>query len=232
MNRITPERVITDDGSETFRHPVFGESYRSSRGAAGESSHVFIENGLAAVSGLLTHTLTAVSRQRVRILEVGFGSGLNALLTLRYAQQHGLKVDYTTIDAYMISPDAAAQTEYSEDEAFMEMHTIRCGVPQRISDHFTLTKFEEDFTQPHAQWERRLYDLVYFDAFAPDVQPEMWTPEMFSRLHGVMVPGGVLVTYSAKGTVKKALRESEFTVERLAGALGKHHMLRAIRIKQ
>ena len=220
MNYIEPEKIVTADGSETLLHPVFGQSYRSERGAAGESSHVFITNGLAVVN-----------KRHIRILEVGFGSGLNTLLTLRYAVLHRhISIDYTTVEAYRISPETASELQYVNDESFMAIHTAEWECSCRLTDRFTLTKYNEDFTRQAASWERKLYDLVYFDAFAPDVQPEMWDPDIFLRLHRAVVPGGIVVTYSSKGIVKRALRESGFAVERIAGALGKHHMTRATRI--
>lgn len=219
-NDIEPEKIVTADGSETLLHPVFGTSYRSERGAAGESAHVFIRNGLEAID-----------KRHIRILEVGFGSGLNTLLTFRYAACHdNISIDYTTVEAYRITPETVSEMQYGNDEDFRAIHAVRWGCRCRLTERFALTKYHEDFTHSPSQWEGRLYDLVYFDAFAPDVQPEMWTSEIFERLHRAVVPGGIVVTYSSKGIVKRAMRENGFVVERLAGALGKRHMTRATRI--
>ena len=187
---IRPIIEPTEDGTPTLRHPVFGDTYHSTRGATGESMHVYIRQGFAA-SGL----------PHVRLLEVGFGSGLNAWLTARAAFFMNRTVAYTALEPYPVDPRTAAQ-----------LSRIR-KVETSLQD------YEFDTT----------FDLVYFDAFAPDTQPELWTADVFRRIFDILSEGGLLVTYSAKGTVKRNLREAGFDVKRLPGALGKRHMVRAVR---
>lgn len=210
----------TDDGSATLRHPVFGETYHSMRGAAAEAQHIFIDNGLATLS-----------KERVRIVEIGFGSGLNAWLSLCYGRQHSLAIDYRGVELYPVPIPTALQLGYTDDPLFATLHLCEWDCRHALTDSFTFAKYETDLTLPGALWEGCPCDLIYFDAFAPDTQPEMWSETVFRRLYGLLSPGGILVTYSAKGTVKQALRNAGFTVKRLPGALGKHHMLRAVREK-
>lgn len=203
----------TADGSDTLRHPVTGDTYHSLRGAVGESLHVFINNGLATVG-----------KSEISVLEMGLGSGLNAWLTLEYSTLHGMRIDYTGIELYPVSAETARKLNYTADPLFMALHEAVWEKPVSLTQKFTLTKTGTDFS---TMIFTRTFDIVYFDAFSPDSQPELWTAERFSKLYEAIIPGGTLVTYSAKGTVKRALREAGFEVERLAGALGKRHMLRA-----
>ena len=216
MTTIRPEKELTDDGTATLRHPVFGDTYHSLHGAASESEHVFVRNGLAA-SG----------KDAVRILEAGFGSGLNAWMSLRYGREHAVRIDYRAVERYPVDAETACGLGYTDDPLFGAMHRCAWEEPHTLVEGFTLTKYAADLTHPGGAWESKGYDLVYYDAFAPDTQPELWTEALFRRLYDIIVPGGVLVTYSAKGTVKQALRAAGFTVCRLAGAPGKRHMLRA-----
>lgn len=210
-----PEIEKTADGSDTLRHPVTGETYHSSRGALGESLHVFIENGLKAVPG-----------KEISVLEMGFGSGLNAWLTLDHARHNGLSVDYTAVELYPVPSEIAALLNYTTDPIFIALHNAPWEEPTEMCPGFRLTKKQADFAS--SEFTRK-FDVVYFDAFAPDTQPELWTAAVFSQLRNAIKPGGILVTYSAKGSVKRALRETGFDVHRLPGALGKRHMLRAIK---
>lgn len=216
MVGIKPEIEQTDDGSATLRHPVFGDTYHSTRGALGESQHVFITNGLAMTD-----------KQLVRILEVGFGSGLNAWQSLCYGKENGIIIDYTAIELYPVEPDTVVALGYTLNPLFLEMHAAPWGGKHILTDDFCITKYNADLTAEDSAWSNRVYDIIYFDAFAPDTQPEMWSAEVFGKLYEVLDNGGILVTYSAKGSVKQALREAGFIVRRLPGALGKRHMLRA-----
>jgi len=204
METIHPEKVTTDDGTATLRHPLFGDTYHSLHGAATESEHVFIRNGLAAAG-----------RDSVRILEAGFGSGLNAWLTLEYARRHGIRIDYRAVERYPVDAETACGLGYTEDTLFADLHRSAWDRELPLAEGFTLTKYAADLTEPGREWERYTYDLVYFDAFAPATQPEMWTADIFRRIFRILAPGGALVTYSARGTVKQALREAGFTVRRL-----------------
>ena len=160
------------------------------------------------------------------MLEIGFGSGLNAWLTLEYAGRLGITVQYTGVELYPVSTDAVRRLNYTDNPLYMALHECPWEMPVQITRCFTLTKMAADFA---AMGFNSTFDIVYFDAFAPDTQPELWTVEIFSKLYCAINPGGILVTYSAKGSVKRALRAAGFEVERLPGALGKRHMLRAIK---
>jgi tRNA U34 5-methylaminomethyl-2-thiouridine-forming methyltransferase MnmC len=214
---LTPEILSTDDGSHTLRHPASGETYHSARGAVGEAEHVFIRAGFDALDA-----------PHVRIFEMGFGSGLNALLTLRQARQAGKTVDYHTVERFPIDPQVAARLNFSDD-ALRSMHAAPWNEPARIDRHFRLTKYNRSL--PEIEFDTlfagTLFELIYFDAFSPDNQPELWTAEIFQKLYARTAPGGILTTYSAKGEVRRALQVAGFTVEKLPGALGKRHMLRA-----
>ncbi len=182
--------------------------------------HVFINAGLRAVSG-----------NQLNILEVGFGTGLNALLTLLEAEQMACKIYYEAIEKYPISVDIAGQLNYCDilkvdaEKYFKPLHTCTWNKAVPITADFVLKKCQADilsFAPSHTA-----FNLVYFDAFSPAAQPELWSVDVFSTIYQHMQSGGVLVTYSSKGLVKQSLRNAGFTIERLAGAKGKRHMLRA-----
>ncbi len=215
MQFIHPSIEPTEDGSSTLRHPLFGDTYHSLHGAMAEALHVFIQNGL-----------NLSIQSSVRILEVGFGSGLNAWLTLREAEKTERSIHYTAIEAYPLAIETAGMLHYTEDPLFLELHRAPWGQETMITPCFCLSKQAEDLCSIHMA---KRFDLIYFDAFAPDTQPELWTVSVFKKLFERTVPGGALVTYSAKGIVKQALRKAGYEVSRLPGAPGKRHMVRAIR---
>lgn len=220
------ERITTGDGSATIFVPDLNETYHSRHGALSESRHVFIEAGLK-------HAFLKFGT-RLNVLEVGFGTGLNALLTLQEARAHGLEIWYTALELHPLSPDLlngldyARATGFPEDEAlFNRMHEMPFNVSGEVTDEFVLEKRWTDvrnFTDTPYR-----YHLVFFDSFAPKVQPELWTSAVFSRLHAAIAPGGILVTYSAKSEVRRTLVECGFTVEKIPGPPGKREMIRAIR---
>jgi len=215
-----PLIIPTADGSNTVKHAVTGELYHSDRGARGESLHVFIEAGLEYSAALNPG-------KQIKIFEIGFGTGLNAWLTLERAAQSGINIDYRTIELYPVSAETAAGLGYTDNSAFLELHAAEWEKPGQVTEHFLLTKYNSPLESFDFTGFSSTFDLIYFDAFAPDVQPELWTPQVMSRMYGILAPGGILVTYSAKGSVKQALREAGFSIERLPGALGKRHMIRA-----
>ncbi len=172
-----------------------------------------------------------------RILEMGFGTGLNAWLTLEEAQRQGRRVEYVAVEKYPVSEQIAATLGYTDDQRFGFMHSVAWGEWAQISPAstspatpaFRLLKLQGDVAEM-LETAPGVFDLVYWDAFAPDTQPELWTAKIFSRVAEKMVQGGVLVTYSAKGEVRRALQTAGFSVERLPGALGKRHMTKATKI--
>lgn len=210
---------VTEDGSHTLFSPRVGECYHSQHGAVQESRHVFIEAGWRQCAGA-----------ELRVLEVGFGTGLNAFLTLLQAEREQRTVLYTALERYPLLAGVAASLNYpallgeGTQADFLRLHTTEWGQPVRISPHFTLLKLQADFTAVTLPGS---YDLIYFDAFSPEKQPEMWTQERFEQLYRHASPGAVLTTYCAKGSVRRALQAAGFAVERLPGPPGKREMLRA-----
>lgn len=220
------EFLKTNDGSLTVRHEVLGELYHSDRGAVSEAEHVYLRAGLEWAlekRGVV---------KEISVFEVGFGTGLNCWLTyLRSGQaMPPVKVDYCAMDLYPIDKSNITRLNYTLDSRFGTLHNLPWdGRTHRISDYFSLTKYMADLLSfDFAQLIDR-FDVVYFDAFAPDVQPELWTEDVMAQMYTILKPGGVLVTYSSKGSVKQALRTVGFEVMRLPGALGKRHMVRAVK---
>ncbi|MBL7137887.1 MAG: tRNA (5-methylaminomethyl-2-thiouridine)(34)-methyltransferase MnmD [Bacteroidales bacterium] len=213
----------TLDGSDTLFVPAIKEHYHSIFGAVQESRHVFIEQGLLAVSEDI---------DPVSVFEVGFGTGLNALLTDLTAKSHRREVRYTTIELYPLDRTVWGTLNYpaylpetDAAERFNKIHEAPWEVPQQMNQGFHLTKIQADlrqYTPPDSA-----FDVVFFDAFAPGVQPDLWTKEIFERMYRMLHPGGLLVTYSCQGEVKRNLRYAGFSIEKLPGPPGKREILRA-----
>lgn len=212
---------LTSDGSFTLFDEESGEHFHSVNGAITESRHVFINAGLK-------ESLKSVTN--ITILEIGFGTGLNALLTWHESIGKA-KIKYHAIDAQPIGVQLIGELRYGgllskleAEEVFQNLHQAPWNDLMVIDTHFSLIKEQLDlllFEPLNLE-----YDLVYFDAFSPAVQPDLWRIEVFSKIFRAMKPGGILVTYSAKGVVKQALRSVGFMVERLPGPMGKRHMIR------
>lgn len=220
------EFLKTDDGSTTVRHEVLGELYHSDRGAVGEAQHVYIAAGLDKILS------ESEGGTNISVFEVGFGTGLNGWLTFCRVKESAfpVEVDYRAIDLYPIGVDVVSRLNYTSDPVFSGLHSTPWdGRAYRISEGFFLTKYRDNLLSFDFEPLRERFDVVYFDAFAPDVQPELWTEEVMGKMFSILRPGGVWVTYSSKGSVKRALRAVGFEVTRLPGALGKRHMVRAIR---
>lgn len=216
---------LTADGSDTLYSATMDEAYHSLNGAVQESMHVFINAGLHQIS-----------RKTLRIFEVGFGTGLNALLTWREAKRLSLNLTYESIEAFPVPADLVKGLNYQHlvpglpDGAFERLHQSPWNEPVVLEpDGFTLTKIHGDFREyvPESP-----FDLVFFDAFAPDKQPELWQESLFSRLFSTMKDEGILVTYCAKGEVRRRMQRAGYSVERLPGPPGKREMLRARKIRQ
>jgi tRNA U34 5-methylaminomethyl-2-thiouridine-forming methyltransferase MnmC len=217
---MNAELILTEDGSHTLFVPEIDECYHSSHGAIQESRHIFIEAGLKQCS-----------KTDIRILEVGFGTGLNALLAFAEAEKTGKRIHYTTLEKFPILPEKALLLNFPElidknSRAFFEkMHLSEWNEPQTISSFFILEKLKTDFTTYNHTSQ---YDVIFFDAFSPEKQPEMWTQEQFEKIVARCNPGAILTTYCAKGVVRRALQSAGFTVERLPGPPGKREILRGI----
>jgi len=229
---------ITEDGSHTLYVPELDEHYHSTHGAIQESMHVFIDAGLRHCN-----------KEHIHLLEIGFGTGLNGLLTLLEAEKLQKKVFYHTLERYPLAEAAAMQLNYPEQIAtgaktapvvddkkttrmFHLLHQSPWERATAITPSFTLLKEETDFSHPEQFQPPRQYDLIYFDAFAPEKQPEMWREAIFQRLSTLCGDDAILTTYCAKGAVRRMLQSASFTVERLPGPPGKREMLRATKMKQ
>jgi tRNA U34 5-methylaminomethyl-2-thiouridine-forming methyltransferase MnmC len=210
--------ISTEDGSHTIKNEITGDTYHSVHGAVQESQHVFLKSGLE-------YFLNENPIKEVKILEIGFGTGLNALLTL---QQHSnTKIQYTTLEPYPLGPDVFQHLNYAGPDALMALHTCGWNSPQVIANNFTLTKLQT--TLELARLPEVYFDVVYFDAFAPDSQPELWTQQAFSKIKDIMTTPSVFVTYCAKGQVKRDLKSVGFKLESLPGPPGKREMVRALK---
>jgi len=211
--------ILTKDGSHTVSNEDLGENYHSTGGAIQESQHVFIDAGLKAIVG-----------NRVSILEVGFGTGLNLLLSILYAEEVGKDIQYLAIEKYPLRKSCWSVLNYKSllgsnaNFYYEQIHLADWEVLNKVLPFLSLRKLEADMTEIDLKDK---FDLVYFDAFSPEVQPELWSDEIFKKIYECMNPGGLLVTYSTKGSVKRTLRSVGFKVERLEGPPGKWEMLRA-----
>lgn len=224
------EIVITADGSTTIHLPDWDEQYHSKHGAIQEAYHVFIEHGLRF---FCSEKQFLGNQKEVSILEIGFGTGLNAFITLLEAEHLGVKIDYSGVEGYPVSKEEILQLNYTKEfkstqkEAlFHELHAVTWEKKHDIDLQFSLLKQQKLF---HQICDENKFDIIYFDAFGARVQPELWTEAIFEKMYCALKIGGVLVTYSAKGSVRRAMQSVGFLVERLPGPPGKREMLRAIK---
>jgi len=212
--------VITADGSHTIYLPEIDEHYHSIHGAIQESVHVYIQAGLMQIT-----------KPEITVLEIGFGTGLNAFLTYAYAKANGQKINYYSLEKYPLSAKEYETLNYPETvfpeytDIFKQMHHSEWNRELILSPEFNLMKIEADLLcyqfNPDLQ-----FDLVYFDAFAPGKQPEMWTEEIISKVVSTIGSDGILTTYCAKGTVRRAFASAGLTMERIPGPAGKKEILR------
>lgn len=218
------EIFTTGDGSHSLLHKILDETYHSRHGARQESAYVFIEHGLRA--------LTSRSPESVRILEIGFGTGLNALLTLQEARHLNCKIDYVTLEAFPVDEPTWKKLNYaSSDEEqiyFEKLHQAPWSRREKISEDFFITKIHD--TLQRVSLQKDFFDLVYFDAFAPNKQPEMWTCEILNKVTDAMRAEAIFVTYCAKGQLKRDLKSLLLSVETLKGPPGKREMTRAKKV--
>lgn len=209
--------VLTRDGSATLFSKRFQSTFHSLNGAVSESRHVFVQHGL----------LTQSFRRKIHVLEFGFGTGLNALLTYLFARKHQTEIQYTALEPYGISWDVIQQLEYPAYLAAPESeNALRCMHEQSRGN---LSPFHFRKYIDLDQVSNLQVDCIYFDAFDPSVQNEAWNGDIFRKLFALTSGGGCLVTYCARGQVRRDLEQAGFAVERLPGAPGKRQMLRAIR---
>ena len=212
------EIIKTLDGSTTIHLPEWDECYHSKHGAIQEAYHVFIRNGLYLMD-----------EKKISILEIGFGTGLNAFITLLEAQKNNLSIDYTGVEAYPVTKAEALIMNYCQElkaEAFEseyeKMHDCTWEEKHAFNSQFSLTKRKQFFQDIQ---DKNTFDLIYFDAFGFRVQPELWSTEIFRNMFEALKDNGVLVTYAARGVVKRSMQEVGFIVKKVPGPPGKREMM-------
>jgi len=221
MNIITP----TADGSNTLYSEEIGEHYHSKHGALQESKHVFINAGLSYASE---------GKSEISVLEVGFGTGLNFILSLEYCTKNNISLDYTSIEAFPLTTDVINQTGYDQYVSpetwcdFISAYEESLKAQQTLSP---LCKLEIPPIKLASFNTQKRFDVIYYDAFSVQHQPEMWSDEIIAYACGFLKPGGTFVTYAITGKLKRAVKACGFTIEKLPGAPGKREMLRAIKAK-
>ncbi len=227
LSGMSEQKIFeTQDGSHSIFSEQFGVSYHSKYGAVQETQHVFIDAALR---------FKAVLKRDIRILEIGFGTGLNALMTYLEARKRNLAVQYTAIEAYPISLQQVQSLNYneilrvreSETPIFESLHTAAWNESTYFNDNFTLDKHKMLFE--HIAFKNQ-FDIIYFDAFAPNAQPTLWESPIMQKMYDALLPEGILATYCAKGEVKRTMKSVGFEVERLKGPPGKREMTRAIKL--
>jgi len=219
---VKREIIKTLDGSTTIHLQDWDECYHSKHGAIQEAKHVFIKNGLSLFEN-----------NPASILEIGFGTGLNAFITFLESIQKNQIIDYVGVEAYPVEADEVLGMNYVTEldalefeNIFEKMHKCDWDKKNEICSSFSLTKRKQFF---HEIDDFETFDLIYFDAFGYRVQPELWSTEIFRKMYNSLKPNGVLVTYAARGVVKRSMIEVGFTVEKLAGPPGKREMFRAFK---
>ncbi|MFD2583758.1 tRNA (5-methylaminomethyl-2-thiouridine)(34)-methyltransferase MnmD [Pedobacter vanadiisoli] len=219
MNIVT----LTADGSNTLYNETIGEHYHSKHGALQESKHVFIEAGLK---------FTAAHQAEISVLEVGFGTGLNFILSFEHCEANNINLHYTSIEAFPLSSELIEQTAYSAYvpeviwSGFITNYNNALKAPQKLTPHCTL---EIRHTTLAEYQNDQKFDIIYYDAFSVQHQPEMWSDEIIAHACSFLKPGGTFVTYAITGKLKRAVKACGFTIEKLPGAPGKREMLRAIK---
>lgn len=215
-------RIIeTGDGSHTVSIPEINVTYRSKHGAIQESRHVFIEAGLHYI-------LNQSPDQPINIFEMGFGTGLNAFLTAIEAANSRKPVRYVSVECFPLSIKEALSLNYTNSlgnkEWFDALHKSKWNEEVKINEYFTFRKEQSDFITYSIPLQ---FDIIYYDAFEPGVQPELWTAEVFEKLYAMLLPGGITITYCSKSNVRRALGAAGFIVEKIAGPRGKREIVRA-----
>ena len=212
--------ITTEDGSPSLFDDTLNETYHSTRGAIGESRHVYLNQGLA-------YYLNFNPAKEVRVLEVGLGTGLNAILTAKFATDRGQKICFTSLEPAALDPSIYRKLRYFSDQkehqTFIAIHECEWEVSTAITEVFTLHKSREPLEKYHPE---TAFEVIYFDAFAPSKQSDIWSLDNLRKCFQMLSDDGVLTTYCAQGQFKRNLAEAGFVVETLNGAMGKKEMVR------
>ena len=215
---IIVEIIETKDGSHTLFSPQFDEIYHSRNGAIAESQHIFIRNGL-----------DACHKAEINVFELGFGTGLNAFLSWIYAETKGIKINYYTIELYPVPKEIISMINYpailGNRDRFQQLHDAKWDETAILSLYFSLHKINESVLD--FQFDKSGVDVIFFDAFSPEKQPEMWTTDIFTKMFEILSPNGILVTYCSKSYVRRNMQQVGFEVTKLPGPPGKRDMVRA-----
>jgi tRNA U34 5-methylaminomethyl-2-thiouridine-forming methyltransferase MnmC len=217
--------ILTSDGSHTILLPELNVTYHSIHGAVQESKHVFIEAGLKS--------LNPAGKTIVKIFEMGFGTGLNALLTMIEAEKLERAIHYEAIEQFPLDNNEIGSLNYCKQldredlqPVFEQLHHCECDKQIELTSRFIFKKIQANLLNFGIP---KTFELIYFDAFAPNVQPELWTKEIFDKMFEMLEPGGILVTYCSKGDVRRAMQAAGFTIEKLPGPKGKREIITAFR---
>lgn len=216
--KMHSELFITEDGSHTLYVAAIDECYHSTHGALQESKHIFIDS-----------CLKFCKKDDINILEIGFGTGLNAFLSMIEAEKNNKRINFTSIEKYPVELEKATSLNYpdkisiSHKDEFERLHSCGWGSEVSINPNFKLTKLNVDFTTFNFTSK---FDLIYFDAFSPEKQPEMWTEKLFAGIYAHCNANAILTTYCAKGAVRRAMQSAGYVVERIPGPPGKREILR------
>ena len=215
--------IKTVDGSDTITIPEMNVSYHSKHGAIQESMHVFIDAGFL-------YQINQSTNQPINIFEMGFGTGLNAFLTAIEAIEKGIKVYYEAIEQFPVSKEEVGELNYTGllryESLFRGIHQCTWNEESKLNEYFTLTKSTGDLINYSTN---QSFHIIYYDAFAPTAQPELWSEDIFRKLHSMLFEGGALVTYCSRGSVRRAMQAAGFVVDKIPGPPGKREMVRAIR---
>ncbi len=216
--------ITTADGSKSIHIPEWNESYHSKHGALREAKHVYIQSGLA-------YRCENVYSSPLNLMEIGFGTGLNAMLSLLFAKTYHININYHSLEKFPLDNSILNELNYtelfpSESDSFEDLHMTEWEKMVEINPLFSLKKIKSDLTDFQSE---SLYDLIYFDAFGPRVQPELWEKPILHNMYDALKPQGIWVTYSCKGSVRRDLLDIGFQVEKIPGPPGKREMLRAVK---
>jgi tRNA U34 5-methylaminomethyl-2-thiouridine-forming methyltransferase MnmC len=218
VNKPNLKIIETEDGSHSVYREDLKETYHSFHGAKGESQHVFIEYGLSTIE-----------KPKINVFEVGMGTGLNVFLTALEAARRGVSIRYDTIEPIPLDKRLYGALNYGRKEEELNLlqliHSSAWDIPVKITAHFEFTKQKK--TLESVALEENHFDIVYFDAFAPSKQPELWSLDNLKKCYNSLIAGGILTTYCAQGQFKRNLKSIGFEVESLPGAMGKKEMVRA-----